>query len=322
VVKVGIIGAGYIGEIHAECYKKIKNAELMAIVDVVDEKRIKLAAKYNVKSYSSTDDLLKYEDVECVDICVPSFLHSKIFKKVGEAGKHVFCEKPLALTLDDADEMIDVAKKNKIKAFVGHVLRFFPEYVKAKEIIKKGNLGRPLYGSFNRLFSIPSQDWADNEKYGGGVTLDLQIHDLDIMIWIFGKPNIVKSQGLYDKKTGGFNQVVTTVKFEEGGLGLAETGWAFSKGFPNMMGFRILCEKGVIEWLRRKNLEKNDLIVYKSNGSADVLNVEQIDAFLSECQYFIDCIDKNLEIKQSTFEDGRKALELALAAVKSAKSEK
>lgn len=323
MVKVAIIGAGFIGEIHAECYKKIKNSELVAIVDKVEKKRNKLANKLNIRGYENIDRLFENEEIECIDICVPSYLHLKILKKAAQAGKHIFCEKPLALTLDDADEMVNLVNENNVRAFVGHVSRFSPEYIKTREIIKKGIIGKPLYGSFKRLAPTPfwfEKDWGFNEKYSGGVTVDLQIHDLDMLIWYFGKPNIIKSQGLYDAKMGGFKHISTAIEFNNGSCGLAETGWAFVKGFPSTREFRILCEKGAIEWMFRRTMKKNDLIVYENDGSVNSLNLKQIDPFLSECQYFINCIENNREIKQSTFEDGRAALELALAAVKSAKS--
>ena len=328
MVKVAIIGAGFIGEIHANSYKQIKNANVVAVVDKVERKGIKLAEKIGTSFYEDLNDLFENQEVDCIDICTPTFLHADMAVRAAEAGKNVFCEKPLALSLKEADRIIEALKKNKVKAMVGHVIRFWPEYVKAKEIVSSGQLGEPLYVFCERLAITPDWqegNWVTNEKYSGGVSVDLHIHDLDYLIWLFGKPILVKAQGVYDKKLSSLVHIATTIEFENGKSALAEGGWAFKGSFPFTMILRILCEKGTIEWVFRagKNIEKReqkaDLIVYENNGSIYNLEVDQTDAYLLECKYFIDCIDNNRPVKRATCEDGRLALELALAATKSAK---
>ncbi len=333
MIKVALIGAGYIGRAHASALSKIKNAQIAAVVDNFEENGTKVAQEFNAKYFKNIDELLKNADIDCVDICVPTFAHPETAIKAANAGKHVMCEKPLALTLKDADEMIKAAKTNNIKAMTGHVLRFWPEYVKIKEIIDSGYLGAPIHVFSERLAVTPDWqvgNWDKSEKFSGGAALDLHIHDLDLLIWLFGRPEIVKAQGVLDPanpKEGGFSHMFTTAQFKGGKSGFAEGGWAFKGSFPFTMAVRILCEKGTVEWTFRagKNIEERGLAanikIYGNDGSVETIEAMQSDAFFNELSYFVDCIENNKPIEMATFEDGRMALEFALAAVKSAREQ-
>ncbi len=197
--------------------------------------------------------------------------------------------------------------------------------------MESGGLGKPLHCFCQRLASLPDwhvNNWGSDEKLSGGAALDLHIHDLDYMLWLFGKPNLVKAQGVYNPdiiKQGGLVHIDTAIEFNSGVSGFAEGGWAFKGEFPFTMALRILCERGTIEWIFRagKNIEEraqqSNIIIYKENGSVETLEVGQKDSFLVELTYFIDCIENNRTVENATFEDGKNAVELALAAIKSAK---
>jgi len=331
MVNVAIIGAGFMGETHASSYKKINNSNIVAIVDRVEEKGKKLAEKFNTKFYTDIEDLIRNENVDAVDICVPTFVHKDIAIKAANAGKHILCEKPLTLSLKDADEMIGAVKRNNVKAMVGHVLRFWPEYIKIKKIVDSGKLGVPLFGFCERLLVSPDwyeDNWGLNEKNSGGVPLDLHIHDLDYLIWVFGEPSIVEAQGVYNPKLGGIIHIATNIEFKNGKSGFAEGGWGFTGDFPFTMVTRILCESGSVEWIFRagKNIEERaqsaDVTVYEKDKLSYIVKVDQTDAYFLECKYFIDCIMNDKPIKKATFNDGCASLKLALAARESAKNKK
>ncbi len=331
MVNIAIVGAGFIGKIHSDSYKQIDNANVVAVVDKVEKKGKELASANDAKYYAELDQCLDKEEIDNVDVCVPTFLHPEIVEKAARAKKNIFCEKPMALSLDDADKMIKVVEENNVKAIVGHVVRFWPEYIKAKEVIESGQLGKPLHGFCERLAVIPDwhqNNWGLNEKYSGGAAIDLHIHDLDYLQWVFGEPKFVKAQGVYnpeEMEKGGLVHVATNLEFKNGVSALAEGGWAFKGAFPFTMILRILCEKGTIEWVFRagKNIEERaqgaKLTIYREDGAIDELDVDKTDAYLLECKYFIDCTENNKEIKKATFKDGRSALKLALAAVESSK---
>lgn len=332
MVKVALIGAGFIAQTHANAFKQIKNAEIVAVVDKIEEMGRKLAQSCNAKYFMDIDEILKNNEINLVDICVPTFLHEEMVLKAAAAKKHIFCEKPLALSLEEAGNMIKAVKDNGVKAMVGHALRFWPEYVKVKEYLNSGILGKPLQAFCQRLAVTPDWhqgNWGASEKFGGGAALDLHIHDLDYLIWIFGKPSIVMAQGIYDpvgKEAGGLVHITTTIEFENKVSALAEGGWAFKGAFPFTMTLRILCEGGTIDWIFRagKNIEERsqnaEIKVYKNDGSIEILKPEKNDAFYLELSYLVDCIENDKPIKTATFEDGRTSLVLALAAIKSAKT--
>jgi predicted dehydrogenase len=328
MVKVALVGTGFIGEIHAKSYENIQNANLAAVISTTPEKGRQFAEKFGASYYPNLQELLKKEEVDCVDICTPTYVHADMAVEAAEAGLHVLCEKPIAITLKEADRIIEAVAKGTVKAMAGHTMRFWPEYRKAKEIIESGELGEPLHAHCERLAATPDwhkNRWGLNEKQGGGASVDLHIHDLDYLIWLFGKPKFVSAVGVPDDSLGGISHITTNIDFENGKSGFAEGGWAFSSSFPFTMILRILCERGTVEWIFRagKNIEnrsqKMNLIVYKNDGSIDEPEVPEDDAYYLECKYFIDCIDNDREITNATLQDGRNALALALAATKSAK---
>jgi predicted dehydrogenase len=333
MIKVALIGVGYIGHAHSSALSQIKNAQIVAVVDNIEENGKKMAKEINAKYFKNIDELLSNADIDCIDICVPTFAHAEIAVKAANAGKHVLCEKPLTLSLKDADAMIKAAKANKIKAMTGHVLRFWPEYVKIKELLDSGYLGAPIHAFCERLAVTPDWQvggWDKSEKFSGGAAIDLHIHDLDLLIWLFGRPEIVKAQGVLDPanpKEGGFSHIFTSAQFKNGKSGFAEGGWSFKGAFPFTMALRILCEKGTVEWIFRagKNIEErsqaSNIKIYNNDGSVDTIEAMQSDAFLNELTYFIDCIEKNKPVEKATFEDGRLALEFALAAIRSAREQ-
>ena len=331
MVKIAIVGAGYIGKLHANICKQIKNTSIVAVVDTIEGKAKKLAEEIGTKFYTDIDILLGDKDIDVVAVCTPTYTHSGIVKKVANAKKNIFCEKPFALSIKEADEMVEVVRRNKVKSMVGHVLRFWPEYVRAKEIVESGNLGKPLHAFCERLCVV--SDWTEGnwilqENMGGGAALDLQIHDLDYLIYLFGKPSVVQSQGVYDQKLGGFTHISTNIEFEGSQYGLVDAGWDAKGKFPFTMLFRIFCENGVIEWIFRAgvNIEERSqqvpITIYRSSGSIDTESVKQVDPYYLEWEYFINCLENGKEIDNATFEDARMSLNLALASIKSAREMK
>lgn len=326
MVKVAIVGAGFIGAIHLDAYMKLDNAEVVAVADCNEEKGQEAAKQVGANYYREIEGILEKEDPDVIDICTPTFMHPDMVKKAAVAGKHIFCEKPLALSLKEADEMIAEVKKGKVKSMVGHVLRFWPQYVEAKRIVESGMLGKAYYAFCERLCVTPAwswKGWMTNEKLSKGAPIDMQIHDLDYLIWIFGPPKSVKAQGVYSKELHSYMHVGTNIEFKSGQCGLTEAGYGFKGEFPFTMVLRILCEGGTVEWIYRagKTIGERDgefePTVYLSDGSTYIPDYEKSDPYYRECKYFIDCIDNDEEITQATFEQGRAALELALASLES-----
>jgi predicted dehydrogenase len=210
VIRVGMIGIGFIGWIHWLAYHRLGGAKVVAISESIPER---LAGDWrNIKgnfgppgeqvdlsginTYANLDDLLRDPQVELVDITLPTFLHADIAVRALEAGKHVFCEKPMALRLADCERMVAAAKQANRLLMIGHVLPFFPEYEWARKVISSGDYGKVRGGAFRRIISDPT--WIKNfwspERIGGPM-LDLHIHDAHFIRLIFGMPQEVTTAG-------------------------------------------------------------------------------------------------------------------------------
>ena len=328
MTKVVLLGAGYCANVHMTAYTQIKDVEIVGIVDEVVDKAKTMAEKIGANYYTDFDEALNKEDCNLVDICIPIYKHAEFAIKAAKAGKNIFIEKPVTLSLEEANDIIKAVEENKVKAMVGHCVRFWPEYIKAREIAHSGELGKILYAYSERHLSFPTwpeKEWAFNEEYSGGAAVDLHCHDLDYLNWIFGKPSVVMAQGVYNASFGGFIQMATTVGYENGMTGLAQGGWAYHGKFPFTVVVRILCEKGTIDWMLRAgtNIEERGsssaLVVYKEDGSIVKPEIEDVDPYLAECRYLTDCIENDKSVERSTLVDAREAVKTCLAARESAK---
>ena len=159
---------------------------------------------------------------------------------------------PLALSMEEADRMVEAVRRNKVKAMVGHVLRFFPEYSREGDIIKNGTLGKPLYAQCERLCGIDSEEknsWKVDKDLSEGTALDMQIHDIDYLIWLFGLPESIESAGVYDGRLGGWAFVNTSIRFENDIKGFVNAEWNVAESYPFKMVLRIIFEEGILEWI-------------------------------------------------------------------------
>src|SRR3972149_4351387 len=192
-VKIGIIGAGVISDGHLAGLKKIPGAEIAGIADPNEKTLLNQSVKFEIKR-RETDyrALLDDKEIDMVYICVPHYLHCKMTKEAFSAGKHVFCEKPLAMNAKEAEEMIRAGKNAKKRLFVAENHRFIPENIKIRELIKEGEIGKPFMclscfiGDETKRMNDP-QNWkGTKEKSGGGVIIDNGFHMIDTLISFFG----------------------------------------------------------------------------------------------------------------------------------------
>ena len=207
MLKIGIIGGGFIGDMHAQCYKALPgHCEIKGIADIKAEKARELEKKFKVMIYRDAQTLIDNKDVDIIDICLPTYLHREYVIKAAKAGKHVLCEKPIALTVKDGKEMVNVTKTAGVKFMVAHVIRFWPEYVYLKELIKQKELGRLKSITLARLAARPVwswQNWMQQPQKSGGALLDLHIHDTDFLLYVLGWPEKISSYAVKSKYGSG-----------------------------------------------------------------------------------------------------------------------
>ncbi|HEX4200480.1 MAG TPA: Gfo/Idh/MocA family oxidoreductase, partial [Chthoniobacterales bacterium] len=183
-MRVGIIGTGTMGEVHAAAWQAI-GVHLAGCSSSNSAQAEAFAKRYNIHNFASYPELLS--NVDIVDICTPTTSHKPLVLAAAKAGKHVICEKPIALTLEDGQTMIDACRG--VRFFIGLVLRFFSHYRSAKQLVAAGRIGKPGVLRLKRGSYVPQnpEAWYFNDALSGGMVVDLMIHDFDYVRWLAGE---------------------------------------------------------------------------------------------------------------------------------------
>ena len=256
MVKVALTGVGFMGKTHLGVYQKLGTVEIVALNDIRAENTAitHLESAGNIQTSSAAIDLSrtrKYSDFgemikdggfDFVDMCLPTFLHAEYSVKALDAGFHVFCEKPMALTVDETDLMLKAVKRNGKLFSVGQCLRFWPAYVEVKKLIDSGKFGKIKYAEFARFSAPPTWDWDNwmlDGNRSGNAALDLHVHDADMLLFLLGKPASVRSHGTVERD-GSVSHITTIYAYPD--FAAASTGgWICSDSFGfNMRAFFIL----------------------------------------------------------------------------------
>lgn len=265
-MKMGLIGIGFMGRGHLDQYLQLQkegsDIELVAIADIDPEKfqgkfvKGNLgdlgASKYDFsqfRCYTSAEEMLEKEELDAVDIVLPTYLHAKYAIKAMEAGADVLCEKPMARNLEECDAMIEASKRTGCKLMIGQCLRFMGHYEVLKRFVDNGELGKPVFFSLFRGGGTPQwsyQDWEKDEALSGGCLLDQHVHDVDMLNWLFGVPTEVSSMGRNVCPGAGFDAVSTHYRYD-GMIAHASDDWAMNgKDMPFSMWYRANFEKGTV----------------------------------------------------------------------------
>ena len=335
MLKVGIVGAGFMGGMHSNVYANLPKTKLVAVADLSAERAKELNLPEDAAIYSSIEELLEKVDVDLVDICLPTYLHAENVVKAAQAGKHILCEKPMAMTLDEADAMIEATEKAGVSFMVGHCIRFWPEYQVLKDIVDKGTLGQLTSLFCSRLSPTPTWSWDNwllEPKRSKSATLDLHIHDTDYILYLLGKPISVFSRGRKDEK--GWVHIFTGFKYASNIAVAALGGWDLPASFPFNMAFLAAFERGVVEMDLGKTptltvyeadkeepyalpLPKPEVEAVESGG-----NISELGGYFSEIQYFTDCILAGEKPTIVTPQTSRDSLETVLAEIESVETGK
>ena len=223
--KVGLIGVGRIGKLHLEnISQRIPSAEVIAIADVFVEEAKKIGERFGVDAVSADyKDILSNPEVEAVVICSPTDMHAQHIIDSAKAGKHIFCEKPLDLSLEKILEILKTVEKEGVKLMVGFNRRYDPNYAKVQQMVKAGKIGVP------HILKITSRDPkpppAEYVAVSGGMFLDMTIHDFDMARFVIGSEVIevyARTNVLIDPeigKAGDVDTAITTLLFENGAIG-------------------------------------------------------------------------------------------------------
>lgn len=331
MIKVGLIGAGFMGRTHAQCYAALPNAELVAVADVRKENAKEVAKETGAKAFPNADALIANADVDMVDICLPTFLHAEYTIKAAQKGLHILCEKPIALNVKEAEAMLRAADKAKVKFMVAQVIRFWPEYMVLRDWIKTKKLGKLISLNCTRVSPRPTwgwQNWLNKAAKSGSALVDLHIHDVDFIRYILGDPIEVDAYGTQSK--GGWEHIFAVYTYPKKVSASAEGGWNFPASYPFKMAFSAVFAKGAIEFDSRCA----QLAVYPEDGEPLYPEIPTIDldtgdrggnlsdiaGYFNEIQYFVNCLEKNEHPKIVTAVDARDSLALAMKELKIAEA--
>jgi len=332
--KIAILGAGFVANIHLESYVRfVPEAEVVAVFSNQADEAKAFALKHGIPQwYDDLDKLLAESGAEVIDIGLPNYLHHEACMKSAAANKHIIIEKPLALTLEEADEMIDTCKKKGVLLMYAEQLCFTPKYERARALVECGAVGKVYMIKQAEKHSGPHSAWFYNkETAGGGVMMDMGCHALAWFRWM-NKNNPVKSVFANMKTvmhdTDCDDNTVAIIEFENGVTAVAENSWARHGGMDDRI--EIYGDKGVIF---ADLFKGNSSLTYSIDGydyasekagstkgwTFTIFEEVFNQGYPHELKHFISCVREGKQ-PLVTGEDGRAVLELIYAAYESART--
>jgi predicted dehydrogenase len=313
-MRVGLVGAGFMGGVHLNAYTAIPEAEVVGVADARIESAVAGAEVVGARPYASYEDLVAAEDVEVVDVCLPTAFHRDLAVKAAGEGRHVILEKPIARTMQDAQEILEAFPGDGPRLFVGHVVRFFPEYVGIKEKIDAGELGTVgvVRTSRRSPFLFGWNDWYADWRVSGGVLLDLVIHDFDFLRWALGDVERVYARGMLGREYNRLDYALVTLRFVSGAVAHVEGHW----GYPGPFNYSIeVAGSGALLTQDSTEPAPLELIGGAAPGEASDLAAGK-NPYEKELEHFVHCIATGDEPVVQPH-DASEALRISLAATES-----
>ncbi len=312
--KVGIIGTGGMGRTHARHYKNIGNLELLAY-DVDPERLSGFCTDTGAAPAASSDDLMERADI--VDICLPTHLHADLAVQSLGLGKATLCEKPMARTVADCGRIAEAAAKSSAPFMPAQVVRWFPEFRRAHDMVVDGAVGDASAIRTRRCGKHPqgAGGWFTNYELSGGVLMDLAVHDFDWIRWTFGEAKAVYANGVDHQWPAGLDYALVTITLESGALAHTEASWADPGGFR--AAFEIAGSGGFIE---HDNRWSPPLRTVNDKGTFNESPMAPADdPYFRQLSEFITAVESGSEPPVTAI-DGLRAVAIAEAAIESAKS--
>jgi len=347
-LRVGLIGLGGVAEAHLEGYKQVETIQVVAGAEIQTERLARMAEKWRFKGYSDYGQMLAEENLDIACVLTPARFHREVTARVAEAGVHVLCEKPLAVSLDDARAMIEVCDKRGVKLAYGATWRFLPACRKAKEIIESGRLGRVMLmmetyvggRGYDNFRDAGPMHYPPGGPGGGGMGLiDHGIHLIDMFMWltgspaasVFGRGNISGQPPATEYLTmilqnGAVGQLVyneATLPCEMPTEGIFSWGGSWDINYNMTLGggweaqpqnFRVYGTRGALRVFHYAN----KLFLYEEGRREQirVLDRPMPGNFAMQMESFARAIQEK-KSPEATGSDGLRALAVALAAYKS-----
>lgn len=312
-VRLGIIGLGFIGQLHLKHALQAVNVQVAAVADS-SPRALEAAKALGIrKLYRSYDELLADREVDAVIVSLPTHLHLNCARQAAEAKKDIFLEKPIAVTVEEAKEIIASAKRNSVKLMLGYPLRFNKGFMQVKEDIENGLLGDvvnshatyvgsgPFFHRADGHSPMPVPDWWFNKQLtGGGVLVDLGVHLINLLRWWFGDVVEIKSQFGHRLRMDFEDSAVCLARFQSGSVAVINVGW-FSQEY--LLRLDLL---GSVKSVSVSHMPPSTMSALYQMLTKGMTSFNQ--PHFDELQYFVDCVHKD-EAPSSTGLDGLRDLE-------------
>lgn len=326
MIRIGVIGAGIMGSLHAEAYQQNPNAELIAVCDFIREKAEKAAEKFEAGAfYTDYRKMIEKEELDAVAVATPDFAHTDPVITALEAGLDVIVEKPLATEREDADRIVKAVEKSGCNLMVNYGNRMRPQHRRVKQMIENDELGNPIhaYAKLMNSLSVPLEMLSWSSK--SSPTWFLMSHMVDMIRWWFNAEAVMayasKTEGVLNSKGVTTHDTMTAiVKFENGATATFETAWILPNSLPRNVDHRIelIGTKGFLKIDQfKEGLEVyTDGVTYPSSGTTD-LNYKRVGWWFESVNYFIHCLENDIKPKPDE-NDGRAVTNILLAIIESA----
>lgn len=319
MLKVGLIGAGYIAKCHIEAWSQLENVNISAVCDKDKKRAEEIAQKYNSKILTDLNNLLN-SGIDVLDVCLPTKFHFETVMAAIDKKIPVLCEKPISLSFEEAEIMIKKAKSENVLLMIAHCIRFEPHYAYLKKSIEEKTYGNLHSLRIFRNSSTPvysESQWLLNTELSGGVAMDLHIHDVDLIYWMLGAPKWVFTQA------NAFS-IATSYGYDEF-LISSEASWRKQKLFTFQAGFDAHFEKATLEFNYGKLKIIKDLEIQEINNFTELNSYPQISTpnlYNNEILYFYNCIMNGEKPNYCSPIDSLAAHQLTLLEIESSKQEK
>lgn len=317
-IAVGIIGCGGIAEHHAYGYLAIpEQARVVAVSDVVEENARRVSDQVGgARMFSDYRALLAESEIDAVDICLPHHLHKDAILAAAAAGKHILCEKPLCLSLDEADAIHSAIAASGVTLMCAHNQLYLPPVRQAKELLDAGALGT-LYeirtaDAFRHRWDMPGATWrSQRETMGGGELIDTGYHPSYLLLYLAGSApgEVVAMTSAYRLNIDGEDSAQVLVRFASGAVGNIVTSWAYDLP-PGTWKFQVVGERGYL-------YGDSTTFHYRLLGEEPVaIPFDAINTFSAEIADFVACLRERRRPIQ-TEADGIAVLKVILGAYQS-----
>ena len=324
--RVGVVGINLYGKIYGRAFARRTDVKLVGFAHAAGDFEQDIPPETNAPIYENLEQMLDAQQLDVLCVCSATAQHAEHALMALSSSIHVLCERPIAMTIDEAQQMAEASHLNDATLMVGHVLRFWPEYVEARNLIHSGELGAVRSITTSRVSGTLNPDWSQrllNPTLGLG-SLEALVHDVDWLDWLLdGSLPSVLAHGC-QSDAGSWGQVQCLFGYPGGKIAQLETSYLVPLSFPLAMYLRVETEKGTVTFdfrgaLSSRGQSTRQLTITRVGKSPEVVTVEPVDAYEAEIDYFLECVASRTQPALGSAEQATRALQVILEVAERAR---